>query len=439
MVKRILATLFALVACWSVVCPSPAWADGDDSRLWLEQARPGTTLNENIDIALGLVAAGSSRQVVDQQLAIVAFLYAATGKPGNLEVAKLTVLSHALNKPTDQWLGAKLPALASEPASGQFESPFGLEIHTQSWGIMAKIATGQPFDAEAKYLVSRQCPDGSMVADPSHQNCHGGANKAAQALALNALAWAQSVAPNYGSALTKLTQWHQVELGRAGLPGSGLAYAAGALAYSGEKALSSQAVQQLAALKLTTWQPGAMGGQTKDLADDLVKQQLYPSPSATAEMIIGLHATSIPQLHYRPTTASKPSPKMVVATPVVASGSPIAVLGTGLKPNTSYELKTSSPTSALETRTTDATGSAKFNPKITLNPGQYRLSLGTLIDHIEVTGQASDPYTDTEDTSALLRPPTLSWPTLGSILAAIMAFMVAASLHMSRRNHDDRK
>lgn len=382
------AVLVTLTASLAPQASTVALADdGPDPALdaavaWLAtQPTTGHDLEDRIDLALAYLVAGAPSDLVDPLLDEIAFLLGEGAEVTARTLAKvviaLDVRGRSLVVAGQRDLAVELRGTVGHPpeAPGQYRPEFGTEISTQAWGILAELRLGGTAEDETTFLLTRQCPDGPLVAAPTLQSCAQAVNVAEQAMALTALVAAErsgvATADGTGDLVDWVEQrWDPAEATWPATAASALSWLVWPLEVQGRAELATGAQDQLRALQLTrataldAGQVGAIGGEDAVLVQDLLHQRLDPSPRLTTMAIHGLHPVELSEHRYasRPSLYGlPPAPPRVAGLDRADPGATVRFLAQGFVPAEEVTVSIRGRSGIVARATADDTGTATLS------------------------------------------------------------------------------
>lgn len=298
----------------------PAYADNADVETsdgliaWLVTQDVGATLADRVDRVFAYQLGGAPETVVNPLLNDIEFLLEQNASVPVDVLAKAIVVLDLGSRPlvlstNNRNLLAELRASVSNPPAvkGEYDAIPGKELTVQAWGVLAEMRMGAKPRDEVNYLLSRRCPGGWYVANPTPQGCEQPIDLVDQAMVLTALLAAanRGIAPS--NAPRGLTTWLAQEVGatKASTTVSTSAWLTWPLNSLGERSLASSLRLQVRSLQLTSKTAidpkhvGALGGQTQAVASDATKQRLAPASSVSIAGVQALSTADITTMSYR--------------------------------------------------------------------------------------------------------------------------------------------
>lgn len=399
-----------------------AQADSASDRVvaWLSaQPASGLSVEERLDLALAYQVGGAPQRLIEPLVDDVEFLLEQGTHVPTRTLAKAIVVLDVAGRGLvlaggKRDLVAELRAAVGKAPSapGEFEAAAGDGLVTQAWGILAELRAGIRPRAEVRFLLSQQCPGGWFVSAPTVQSCERPADIVDQALVLNALVSASrsGVPAASGSLLTWLLR--QLSAPRSDTPVSALAWLSWPLGVLGHGSETTRIQGRVRALQLTAGsagdrsQLGAIGGETRALLQDLLKQRLDPPPAVSVAGVRALRPVDLVGLSYRarPTLSTLPRPGMSAVGPDEAEpGDRVRFLVQGLTAGDTVSLAIAGVTGTVASATAGDDGRAivAFDAR-SLTSSRQRLEFTTASGE-RVTGTLSvvRPLVSAADTSGM--------------------------------------
>lgn len=397
LVSGLVATVLGVVILGATV---PAHADprddaaADAAVTWMSsQPVTGTSLEQRLDLALAYLVAGAPKDRIDPLVADAEFLLADGTDVSARTLAQAVVVLDLAGRPTSlaggrDLVGELTASIGAAPAEpGELLAEPGESVATQAWGVIALLRLGATATDETAFLTSRQCPDGSFVADPVMGGCGAQPDLVDQALTLTALVSASDQGVAVGDAPARLLAWLERQA-RPGqpvvwpqVPASALAWLVWPLEELGRTDLAEAARQQLRSLQLgpavalDVDHVGAMGGETSVLVQDLLTQRLDPGLDLTARAVLGWRPGDLVRRGYAPRAAlaGLPAPGPSLVGPSEADpDTTVQVLAQGYVPGETITMTIRGLQGVVTEAKTDQDGVAllSFTPQALATPGQ---------------------------------------------------------------------
>ena len=460
-VKAIIAACSALL--WVTLAPPVNAHAADDpaatSRAvaWLAKAPTSTLdLEDRVDLVIAYESVGAPRALVDPLIADISFLIGDGAELSTRTLAKtivaLDIAGRSLtiggrNLPTE----LRAQQGRRPDAQGEFHAPFGDELSTQAWSILAMARTGDPTTSALGFLKSQQCPDGRFVFAPTPQSCAVPVDQSDQALVLTTLVAAAKAGLRNGGSIPRLTTAVRDFAGTSVAPwpttaASVLAWLVWPLQAIGESALADQAqtrVQSLQLAKRTAVDPGqvgAIGGENASLVAQLRTSHLDPATALTVAALHAFHPVNLVSLTYRPSHGLanlKPAGPSVVGKTRAQSGTSVRLLAQGFTPNSRVSLAVDGVNVTTVRANRHGSTTLKFTPSAKAVPRQQlTISSGPterVIRTIDVTRKLDDHQdSNSIGTHPEARPFALSLPGVLGIGGAVVLVLCISARVLGR-------